>query len=317
MKIVVTGALGHIGSKLIRELPRLHPGCEVVMIDDFTVQRYPSLFDLPDGARYRFIEGDVIKLELPPVFEGADMVVHLAAITNAAGSFENKDRVEYINYNATLKTAEACAKTGVPMFYISTTSVYGTQEKLVDENCPESALQPQSPYAETKLREEKLLMQLGRERGLDFMICRFGTIYGASPGMRFHTAVNKFCWQAVMGQPVTVWRTALHQMRPYLFLDDAIRAMDFVLSKKLFDRGIYNVLTMNATVNTILDAIKMHAGNFNVEFVETKIMNQLSYEVARTKFERLGFVFSGADSLQKAVAGTVHLLGNANCARAK
>ena len=61
--------------------------------------------------------------------------------------------------------------------------------------------------------------------GLRFITCRFGTIFGTSIGMRFHTAVNKFCWQAVIGQPITVWRTALHQYRPYLDLKDAVKAI--------------------------------------------------------------------------------------------
>ena len=47
MKIVVTGALGHIGSALIRALPNRFAGAEIVMIDNMATLRYPSLFDLP------------------------------------------------------------------------------------------------------------------------------------------------------------------------------------------------------------------------------------------------------------------------------
>ena len=59
------------------------------------------------------------------------------------------------------------------------------------------------PYAASKVRGEQLLEELGRTAGLRFVTCRFGTIYGVSPGMRFHTAVNKFCWQAAMRLPLT------------------------------------------------------------------------------------------------------------------
>ena len=72
--------------------------------------------------------------------------------------------------------------------------------------------------------------------------------------MRFHTAVNKFCWQAVMGQPITVWNTAYDQKRPYLDLFDASRAIAFIIENNIFDGRIYNVLTQNFTVRQVVDS---------------------------------------------------------------
>jgi nucleoside-diphosphate-sugar epimerase len=118
------------------------------------------------------------------------------------------------------------------LIFPSTTSVYGSQADEVDEDCLISDLKPQSPYAEVKLRAVRLLQNLGEEKGLSFVICRFGTIFGTSDGMRFHTAINKFCWQAVMGQPLTVWRTALHQHRPCLDLGDVVEAIKFIIQEK-------------------------------------------------------------------------------------
>jgi nucleoside-diphosphate-sugar epimerase len=244
MKIVVTGALGHIGSQLIRELPARFPGAGIVMVDNMLVQRYCSLFNLPAGGNYRFIEDDVMKMDLEALVTGASAVVHLAAIANAAASFDNAAAVEEVNYEGAKRMAQACARTGVPMVYLSTTSVYGTQEKVVDENCRPDELQPQSPYAESKLRGEQYLAELGGTQGLRFVTCRFGTIFGTSIGMRFHTAVNKFCWQAVMGQPITVWKTAYEQKRPYLDLEDGVAALCHILDKQIFDRQVYNVLTV-------------------------------------------------------------------------
>ena len=60
MKIVITGALGHIGSKVIRELPSAFPNAEIVLVDNLLVQRYCSLFNLPSQGNYRFLEGDVL-----------------------------------------------------------------------------------------------------------------------------------------------------------------------------------------------------------------------------------------------------------------
>jgi nucleoside-diphosphate-sugar epimerase len=309
MRVVVTGALGHIGSRLIRELPRRFPGCELVLIDNLSAQRYCSLFDLPGEGRYRFVEGDVTKAELGPLFKGADTVIHLAAITNAAGSFENQREVEENNFKGTEKVAQACLEAGASLIYLSSTSIYGTQADVVDEDCSEAELQPQSPYAETKLREERLLEGFARERGLKHITCRFGTIFGTSPGMRFHTAVNKFCWQAVTGTPLTVWRTAYDQKRPYLDLLDAMDAFELILRKRLFDGRIYNVLTANLTVGDIVTAIREHVPALDVTLTETRIMNQLSYEVLDARFRAQGFTPSG--DIRKGVSDTIRLLDGA------
>lgn len=309
MKIVVTGALGHIGSRLIRHLPQHFPGCEIVMVDDMSTQRYAALFDLPQTARYGFIEGDVTKLDMAAVIAGADAVVQLAAITDATRSFDRKDELEANNYNATRLIAEACLKAGVPLIHPSSTSVYGSQKEVVDEECGPDELAPQSPYADCKLREEALLKDMGSQ-GLRFITCRFGTIFGTSPGMRFHTAVNKFCWQAVMGQPLTVWSTAYDQKRPYLDLGDCVDAVAHILTHKLFDGRIYNVLSTNCTVRQIVDAIRAQVPDLQVGFVESRIMNQLSYEVANQRFRDTGFTFKGR--AEDGIAATVSLLRNAN-----
>lgn len=309
-KIVVTGALGHIGSRLIRELPNCFPDVEIVMVDNMATQRYPSLFHLPENGTYRFIDRDVVSGDLEPVIAGADVVIHLAALTDAANSFNNKDEVERVNYTGTERIARACAETDTALVYPSSTSVYGTQEGVVDEDCGPDGLKPQSPYAETKLREESLLQMLAQEQGLRCTICRFGTIFGPSPGMRFHTAVNKFCWQAVMGQPLTVWRTAYHQLRPYLDIDDAVAAIIFLIKGPHFEGTTYNVLSTNAAVVDIAELIKIRVPSVQIEFVDAKIMNQLSYEVSSQKFASLGFVSTGR--LETGINATIDLLQGAN-----
>ncbi len=309
MKIVVTGALGHIGSRLIRELPGIIPGAEIVMLDNLLTNRYCSLFNLPPEGNYRFIGADILETDLVEIFKGSNAVVHLAAITDAANSFNNRAEVEHVNYNGTVKVAEACVKAGCPMIHLSSTSVYGTQNSMVDEDCPEEDLKAQSPYAETKLKEERYLQSQITSGALRFVILRNGTICGISPGMRFHTAVNKFCWQAVMGQPLTVWKTALHQKRPYLDLSDAVAAIAFIIKEDHFDQRIYNVLSDNLTVQDIIRHIERHVPQLSINYVDSAIMNQLSYEVSSERFRNSGFQFSG--NVQKAIDETIILLRKA------
>jgi UDP-glucose 4-epimerase len=308
VKIAITGALGHIGSRFIHSLA---PGQfdEVRLIDNMATQRYPSLFNLPAGVRYRFVEADIMTADLKQLLTGVDAVIHLAAITNAAGSFENQDQVERVNYDGTELVARACLQTGTRLVFLSTTSVYGTAAEIVDENCSEDELKPQSPYAQSKIKSEKLLAKLAQESSLRFVACRFGTIYGTSIGMRFHTAVNKFVWQACMGEPITVWRTALNQKRPYLELGDAVRALHFIIERDLFDGQVYNVLTDNCTVGQIVDLIKRHVPDLSVKLVDAAIMNQLSYEVACEKFRATGFEFRG--SLASEIERSIALIRNA------
>ena len=310
MKIIVTGAIGHIGSYIIRDLGISFPESTIVMIDNMMTQRFPSLFNLPSSANYQFIEGDVSQMNLKPIFIGANVVIHLAAITDAAGSIDMAEELEANNFQSTLKVAEACIEADAPLIALSSTSVYGTQNNQVDENCSESELQPQSPYATTKLKEEELIAEFVKDKSLKAIHCRFGTIFGASPGMRFHTAVNKFCWQAVMNQPISVWSSAYDQKRPYLDLLDASRAIAFIIKNNIFDGQIYNVLTINATVRQVVETIKEFVPNLEIEFVNNRIMNQLSYEVMCDRFKSKGFIFSG--DIRRGIKETIDLLKYSN-----
>ena len=310
MKIIVTGAIGHIGSYVIRDLGIQFPNAKIIMIDNMMTQRFPSLFNLPAGVNYKFIEGDITSMDLNTVLSNADVVIHLAAITDAAGSFDRAKELEDNNYQSTEKVANACVETGASLIALSSTSVYGTQNDVVDEDCSEKELQPQSPYATTKLKEEELIAKLNKEKGLKVIHCRFGTIFGASRGMRFHTAVNKFCWQAVMGQPISVWSTAYDQKRPYLDLIDASRAISFIIGNDIFDGRIYNVLTDNATVREVVDVIREFIPGLEIGFVDSQIMNQLSYEVLDNRFRSKGFLPAG--SLRRGIEETISLLKNAN-----
>ena len=293
--IVVTGSLGHIGSRLIREIDE-----EVVIIDNLCTQAYYSLFNL---SRCKFIQEDIMSADLYSLFNGADAVIHLAAIVDPENSYYQRELVERVNVEGTRKVAEACIESNCPMVFASTTSVYGVQAEEVDEKCIN--LKPQSPYAESKIKSEWILDRLGNE-GLRYIVLRMGTIFGISPGMRFHTAVNKFCFQAAIGEPITVWRTAMNQNRPYLDITDMIRAVRLILDDNVYNNQTYNLVTVNTTVGKIIDIIKGRIPNLSINFVDTQIMSQLSYTVSNEKFRKLGFLFKG--DLSKGINETLDLL---------
>ena len=133
--------------------------------------------------------------------------------------------------------------------------MYGKQADIVDENCEKKFLKPQSPYADIKLIEEEMLRKQNKVKYTTF---RFGTIAGVSKGIRFHTAVNKFCFSAATNEPISVYKTALDQYRPYLSIKDAFKVFKFCIEKDFFKNDIYNALSGNFTVRQILSKIKKY-----------------------------------------------------------
>ena len=304
MRVLVTGGLGHIGSALIRDPKIREIAGSIEIVDDLSSERYASLYHLPSDRPVSFRRQsvqDLVESDLSDV----DVVVHLAAQTDATASLDQRDRVFSNNLGSTVHLASLAQATDTRLIFASTTSVYGSQSSRVDEDCNE--LLPQSPYAECKLQEEEVLRTLA-ERGLDVVILRLGTIAGPSPGMRFHTAVNKFCLQARLGEPLTVWSTAWDQVRPYLDVHDSAEAIAWAVSA---DRGshagvarLYNVVTENLSVKDIVARVQEAFGEVEVRFTDSRIMNQLSYEVCADRIATAGFAPAGSvrDSIAQTAA---------------
>ena len=300
MKILITGALGHIGSFLIKSLPKKTPATKIYLLDNLQSQRFCSLFRL-NNYNYEFHNIELSK----NIFEKkADIVIHLAAKTDAAQSNVHKKEFEK-NLNITKNIIKYCQKHDSKLIFASSTSIYGPQENTVDENCQISELKPQSPYASIKLKEENLISEKLNKN--NFLILRLGTIYGFSEGMRFQTAVNKFCLQASLNQPLTVWRTAFHQKRPYLGLDDLTNSISHIIKNNIFNNQIYNIVSNNYKVSDIIKSIKLFK-NVRIKYVDHPIMNQLSYSVKNDKFMKTKFIFRS--NIQKEIFNTLNNLKN-------
>lgn len=277
MNIVITGGLGHIGSKLIRTLPLDY---NITVIDNLLTQRYYSLFNI--DRKIKFIECDFTEYEYPK----DSIVIHLAAITNAS-SKDNKDMIESINIDKTKKLIDKCTDSLVKLFiFPSSTSVYGVATDVVTEDNKEYE-NPQSPYAESKLEIENYLKG---NPNINYYILRFGTIFGKSCGMRFHTAVNKFCYELSKEQPLTIWEENFHQYRPYLGLIDCVESIKHVINlPKENQNNTYNVITNNYKLSEIVDVLKEWDSNLSLNMVNTPLLNQFNYFVSDKKFRDTGF----------------------------
>ena len=223
MKIIITGALGHIGSRLIRELPELIGVTEIMIIDSLVTQRYSSLFEVPLKTKYTFIQNDIRSLNFSDIARcsDADLIIHLAAVNDLTSGKLTYSDIEENNLAATLAAISLCEKYDIPLIFPSSTSIYTSSGLNILETEP-VGLNP-NIYARCKKVEEDFVNDFFARSGKG-VIFRLGTIHGKSAGMRFHTAINKFCYQIAIGEPISIWRSALLQQRPYLGL------IDFVLS---------------------------------------------------------------------------------------
>jgi nucleoside-diphosphate-sugar epimerase len=279
VNIIVTGGLGHIGSYIV---PRLAKDNNVTVVDNLSTERYCSLFNLVNKISFKNINfRDISDIML----KEADVIIHLAAVVNAEKSFADKVAVKQCNVYDTIEFFKRVQMYNTSIFFPSSTSVYGSN---IDVMYEDSELNPQSPYAEAKIAVEEYL-EWNNE---NHIIARLGTIYGVSPGMRFQTAVNKFCFQQSMGQPITLWRENVNMVRPYLGLADLYSAIQVLLMEQT---GTYNVISGNHVTIDIANYIST-----NIVWVDSPLLNQHSYKVSIDKILQTGYypgccVFDGID----------------------
>ena len=279
MKILITGAFGHIGSHVIKNTYKIKKIKKIYLVDNISNERFNLLFEI-NNKKFNFIYGDLTDKKFCKRLPKTDVVLHLASITNAEKSFENKKKVFKNNLGCFKNVLDYCGRTGAKLIHISSTSVYGDQKGIVNEL---SKLKPLSPYAEVKRKEEIVLIKQSKVK---YITLRFGTISGFSKGMRFHTAVNKFCFNAIMKLPIPVWGKALNLYRPYLSLKDAFKIIKFILSKNFFPSEIFNILSENKTVKQILDIIKKNNHKIKIKYIDSKILNQFAYKTSKEKIEK-------------------------------
>ena len=288
MKVLITGACGHIGSFLAENIHKIKGISKTILVDNLKSNRFNSLYNLGKKNNLSFFLRDLNNLNVLNDFHNVDVIIHCASMTNAEKSFGKENEMYRNNLNC-LKTAmKYCRDKNTKLIHLSSTSVYGKQADLVDENCEKKFLKPQSPYAKIKLIEEELLRKNSNK--LKYNTFRFGTIAGVSKGIRFHTAVNNFCLNAAIGENIKVYKTALHQYRPYLSIRDSFKVFKFCLENNFFENDIFNVLSGNFTVNQILNKIKKIKKKIKIVYINSPIMNQLSYHVDDQKIKNEGLI---------------------------
>lgn len=179
------------------------------------VDRRPA----PGGAPGLFVEGDLLAMELAPLLDGAEYLIHLAGQPGVRESWQQFDRYSRGNIEVTQRLLEAMRGRPPAKFVLaSTSSVYGTAPMPAVEDGP---LLPVSPYGATKLAAEALCDLYGRTAGIPWLALRFFTVYG--PGQRPDMAFTRWLTAARDGAPVPIYGAG-DQIRDFTYVDDVVAA---------------------------------------------------------------------------------------------
>jgi nucleoside-diphosphate-sugar epimerase len=239
LKIVITGGAGFIGSHLAEKF--LADANEVVVLDDFSSGKRENLARVDFNSLTLVSAGINDQDAVTKALDGADLVVHLAAVVSVQRSIVEPAFVSRVNVGGTQNVLECAVKKGVKKFvFASSAAVYGDARFLpISEDAD---LSPISPYGFTKLEGEKQILKYEEELGLDATILRLFNVYGPrSYGGDYSNVISKFAERLSRFEGPIINGDG-QQTRDLVYVEDVVRAL--VLASKPKKNGhssIYNV----------------------------------------------------------------------------
>ena len=263
--ILVTGALGQIGTDLVEALRHRHGTDKVIASDVREVPDHPLL----ENGSFRLLsvlDGDAMDSVAREEEIGA--IYHLAAILSATGE-RNPELCQRVNVGGTITVLETAKAHGLRVFTPSSIAVFGPDSPRTAPQV--TPLNPTTTYGRTKVTGEVMALNYWKQYGVDARGIRYpGLISWKSPAGGgttdyaveiFHSALNEGHYECFVAPETRL---------PMMYIDDAIRAttelMDASVESIGSARGGYNVSGMSFTAGELADAISERVDGFTCEF---------------------------------------------------
>jgi dTDP-glucose 4,6-dehydratase len=286
MRLLVTGALGFVGSALLPTLVNSDRFGTVTAVDSWTYAANPAAARSIASAGVEVVTGNVCDERLMRrLVARHDCVLHLAAETSVDRSI--RDAVPFVNTNVggmhTILEAIRRAD-GVRMLHVSTDEVWGVVEPggRVDE---QSRYAPRNPYAATKAAADLLLGAFAATYGVGYDIVHFSNLYG--PWQHPEKLIAGTFARLWLGRPARLHGDG-SAVRSWLHVNDAVEGLHRVLTEKpMGERYIIG----SPHEHTNLDVTRRILALFerpadSVEYIDDRIGADRRYAVDTTKATR-------------------------------
>ena len=178
MNVFLTGGAGYIGSHAALSL--LDSGHQVHIVDNLSTGNETLI---PENAKFTNCNINDEKVISNLIQSNKfDLLMHFAGFIRVEESVKHPDKYFENNTDNAIKLFNICKKNGLKnIVFSSTAAAYGSvnENKLVDEN---TNLNPQNPYAESKIKTEKFLIK--NQDDFKFIILRYFNVAGADKNLR-------------------------------------------------------------------------------------------------------------------------------------
>jgi nucleoside-diphosphate-sugar epimerase len=263
--ILVTGALGQIGSELVPAL-RARYGAERVIASDI---RMPPVDDLVAGTRFEFIDCTNPR-QIQDVVRARDIgtIYHLAALLSATA--EEKPHIAWqLNMDGLYHVLETARSAGCKVFFPSSIGAFGPGTP--QDHTPQDTIQrPNTMYGVTKVAGELLCDYYHRRFGVDARGLRFpGLIsYVTPPGGGTTDYAVAIFYEAILHGHYSCFLSPDTKL-DMMYMPDAQRAIVGLMEadpKKLLHRNAFNITAMQVTPAQLADEIRKHLPDFRIDY---------------------------------------------------
>ena len=171
MNILVTGAEGFVGTKLVEELIKTKHRL-FICVGEKTKKKYVKKVSI-------VYEGNLMFSAFDSLTKKMDLIIHCAGLAHNRNSKKFESKYFTINTELTNRLARSAIKNNVKKFiFLSTAGIHSDQRSKGINITEEKYINPQNPYTKSKLKAEISLKNICKSSKMDFVILRPPAVYG-------------------------------------------------------------------------------------------------------------------------------------------